>query len=167
MPQIQTEELLYFYLQRNANVQQHAHVLVLPIYINQNWLLKVFFFLSLSFNIFFTCKCNELTPSLFLIIFSSIKKPWDQCLVNIHLNHGSNGKKSYFTYLVLPLKNVRWSKIKTMNVLHIKSIVPNSSTSNFVTWFSFSEPCFCFISLSIYWKHIFVFYKMEKMMPNM
>lgn len=40
MPQIRTD--LYFYLQRNANVQQHAHVLVLHIYINQNWLLKIF-----------------------------------------------------------------------------------------------------------------------------
>lgn len=48
MPQIRTD--LYFYLQRNANVQQHAHVLVLHIYINQNWLLKIF---SLSLLIFF------------------------------------------------------------------------------------------------------------------
>lgn len=40
VPKIRTEELLYFYLQRNANVQQHA--LVLHIYINQNQLLKIF-----------------------------------------------------------------------------------------------------------------------------
>lgn len=52
-----------------------------------------------------------------------------------------------------------------MNVLDKISIVP-SSTSTSVIWFPFSEPCFCFINLSIYWKPMFAFYKMDKIMPK-
>lgn len=73
-------------------------------------------------------------------------------------------KKNILIYI--PLKNVRWSKIRIMNVLDKISIVPNS-TSTSVAWFPFSEPCFCFINLSIYWKPMFAFYKMDKMMPKM
>lgn len=51
MPQIQTKELLYFYLQRNANVQQHATYIRVT-YLYKSELAVKDFSLSISFNIF-------------------------------------------------------------------------------------------------------------------